>query len=183
MCLSWYSAGLYRELRYILSSESDENNEKEAEINMETVQNTVANICKQVHPKCVVCSSANTRGLHMEFDIDDDGGVRATFPCDDSYQGYPGIIHGGVISSILDGVMCHCMFARGQATVTVEINIRFRHPVVTGQVAMVSARIIQASHPLYLLEAEIIQERQVKVTAKGKYYDQPKLVDSDEKVL
>ena len=71
------------------------------------------------------------------------------------------------------------MFACGQATVTVEMTTRFRHPVVTGQEATVSARITRSSHPLYLLEAEIIQDGKVKATAKGKYYDQPKLVNTD----
>jgi hypothetical protein len=30
--------------------------------------------------------------------------------------------------------------------------------------------------PLYLLEAEIIQDGEIKATAKGKFYDQPDLV-------
>jgi len=141
------------------------------------MQNTVANIRDLVHPKCVVCSFGN--GLHLEFDAANDGGVTATFQCDEALEGYPGMLHGGVISSILDGAMGNCMFASGRATVTVEMTTRFRHPVVTGRKATVSARITQTSHSLYLLEAEIIQEGKVKATAKGKYYDQPKLNDPD----
>ena len=143
------------------------------------MQNTVANIRNLVHPKCIVCSFGNANGLHLEFDADDDGSVTATFQCDEAFEGYPGLLHGGVISSILDGAMGNCMFARGQATVTIEMTTRFRHPVATGQEATVSARITQDLHPLYLLEAEIVQDRKVKATAKGKYYDQPKLIDPD----
>jgi len=146
-------------------------------MNIETVQNTVANIRNQVHPKCVVCSSANSKGLHLHFDIADDGNVKADFQCDQAFEGYPGVLHGGVISSILDGAMGNCMFARGQAAVTVEMTTRFRHPVTTYSQATVSARIIRTSHPLYLLEAEIIQDGEIKATAKGKFYDQPDLVD------
>jgi len=69
------------------------------------------------------------------------------------------------------------MFARGQAAVTVEMTTRFRHPVTTHSQATVSARIIRISHPLYLLEADIIQDGEIKATAKGKFYDQPDLVD------
>ena len=69
------------------------------------------------------------------------------------------------------------MFARGQAAVTVEMITRFRHPVATGREATVSARIIRTSHLLHLLEAEIIQDGKIKVTAKGKFYDQPDLID------
>jgi uncharacterized protein (TIGR00369 family) len=146
-------------------------------MNIETVQNTISDICNLVHPKCVVCGFGNGNGLHLEFDIAGDGGVIATFQCDDAFEGYPGILHGGVISSILDGAMGNCMFASGQATVTVEMTTRFRHPVAIGQEATVSARMTRNLHPLYLLEAEIIQDGKVKATAKGKYYDQPKLIN------
>jgi len=144
-------------------------------MNIEAVHNSVANISKSVHSKCIVCSSENLSGLGLHFEANDDGSVSATFQCDESFEGYPGILHGGVISSVLDGAMGNCMFAHGLATVTVEMTTRFRHPVVTGQEAVVSARIRRISHPLYLLEAEIIQGGKVKATAKGKYYDQPKL--------
>ena len=79
--------------------------------------------------------------------------------------------------------MGHCMFARGQIAVTAEMTIRFRHPVVTNQEATVSARITRFSHPLYLLEAEIIQAGQVKVTAKAKFLDRPRLIDVSEGIL
>jgi len=136
----------------------------------------------KVHPKCVVCGFGNESGLHLEFDTADNGSVTATFQCDEAFEGYPGRLHGGVISLILDGAMCNCLFARGRATVTAEMTTRFRYPVVTGQLASVSARITRNSHHLYLLEAEIIQDGKVKATAKGKYYDQPKLAHAVERI-
>jgi len=148
-------------------------------VNIKTAQNTIANIRDLVHPKCVVCSFGNGSGLHLEFDIADDGSVTAAFQCDEAFDGYPGMLHGGVISSILDGAMGNCMFACGQATVTVEMTTKFRYPVATGRDATVSARITRFSHPMYLLEAEIIQDGKLKATAKGKYYDQPKLINMD----
>jgi len=146
-------------------------------VKIETIQNTVANIRNRVHPKCVVCSSANTKGLHLHFDVADDGSVKADFQCDEAFEGYPGVLHGGVISSILDGAMGNCIFACGQAAVTVEMTTRFRHPVTTYSQATVSAKIIRTSHPLYLLEAEIAQDGEIKATAKGKFYNRPDLVD------
>jgi uncharacterized protein (TIGR00369 family) len=148
-------------------------------VDIEALQNSAINVSKTVHPKCIVCSSRNLCGLHLLFYANNDGSVEARFNCDESFEGYPGILHGGVISSILDGAMGNCMFARGQATVTVEMTTIFRHPVVTGIEAMVSARITRISHPLYILEAEIIQEEKVKAIASGKYYDQPNLIDLD----
>jgi len=152
-------------------------------MNIRSVQSSVANISKSVHPKCIVRSSENLSGLGLHFEAIDDGSVNATFQCDESFEGYPGILHGGVISSVLDGAMGNCMFAHGRATVTVEMTTRFRHPILTGQKAVASARITRSSHPLYLLEAEITQGGKVKATAKGKYYDQPKLAHVVEQFL
>lgn len=130
--------------------------------------------CKKTHPQCIVCSLTNAKGLHLHFELIADG-VRSIFTCDNGYEGYPGILHGGVISSILDGAMGNCMFARGLTAVTIEMKTRFRHPVRICEEAIVSARITRCSHPLYLLEAEIVQNGIVKATAKGKFYDQPNL--------
>ena len=144
----------------------------------ETVYKTSRGICPHVHPDCVVCSLTNQKGLHLEFNVCEDGGVKSTFECNKPLEGYPGILHGGVISTILDGAMGHCMFARGQAAVTVEMTTRFRCPVITGHDATVLARITRSSHPLYLLEAQIVQDGEIKATAKSKFYDQPELIKS-----
>ena len=137
---------------------------------IENIHETIAGICNRVHPDCVVCSDSNENGLHLKFMVSDDGSVSAGFECTESLQGYPGILHGGVITTILDGAMGHCMFARGLTAVTVEMTTRFKLPVKTGQGATVHARITRSSHPLYLLEAEIIQGGKVRVTAKSKFY-------------
>ncbi len=130
----------------------------------------------QVHPDCIACGFTNINGLHLRFDTDYEGGVTASFECNEIFEGYPGILHGGIISMILDSAMGNCMFSRGLATVTVEMNTKFRHPVRTGYQATVSAKVTRASHPLYLLEARIIQNGEVKATGKGKFYDQPNLL-------
>ncbi len=126
------------------------------------------------HPGCIVCSAANPKGMHLTFELAQDGKVQSTFECEEKFEGYPGMMHGGIISSILDGAMGNCMFAHGQTTVTVEMKIRFRHPVMIGANATVWAKLTRTSHPLYLLEAQIIQDEKIKATAEGKYYYQPK---------
>lgn len=140
----------------------------------------IGNICELVHRRCIVCGASNPRGLHLKFNISDDGIAEAMFLFDKSFEGYSGSLHGGVIMSIFDGAMGHCMFARGKAAVTVEMTTRFRHPVFTGQEAIVTARITRSSSPLYLLDAKIVQNNIIKATAKGKFYEQPQLANIKE---
>ncbi len=139
-------------------------------------QDIITNISGRVHPNCVVCSLANTRGLQLDFVSGDNGSVTATFNCNEALEGYQGVMHGGIVSSILDGAMSHCMFARGKTAVTAEMSTRFRHPILIRQMATVSARIERSSHPLYLMEAKIVQAGQVKATATGKFLDRPELL-------
>jgi len=142
-------------------------------------QNIVNNTSNRVHPNCFVCGRKSYKGLKLDFFAKDDSNITATFLLDGAFEGYPGMLHGGILSSILDGAMGHCIFAKGQAPVTVEITTRFRHPVIVivNEKAVVSARIIETSYPLYILEADIVQNKQIKATAKGKYFDQPQLAD------
>ena len=128
-------------------------------------------MCAQAHSNCVVCGCANGRGLHLEFAESDDGGVHASFDCDDTFEGYAGMLHGGIVASLMDGAMTNCMFARGIPAVTAELRVRFRHPVITGNVATVHARIDRSSPPLHLLSAEIIQDGQTRATASGKFME------------
>lgn len=139
------------------------------------VQGELARVREQVHANCIVCGPTNERGLGLDFVLSDDGSVEADFNCDKGFEGYASIVHGGVISSVLDGAMTSCLFARGCSAVTAVLDIRFRHPVVTGQTAAVRAWITRATPPLYVLEAEMSQQGQVKATATGTLMDQPDL--------
>ena len=65
----------------------------------------MAAIRQRTHGNCVVCSPSNQRGLGLDFGLSPDGGVEATFACDKVFEGYTDFVHGGVISSLLDGAM------------------------------------------------------------------------------
>jgi acyl-CoA thioesterase FadM len=93
----------------------------------------------------------------------------AEFELDQAVEGYVGWPHGGITSAVLDGAMTNWLFAHGLTGVTAELKVRFRHPVVLGEPAMVSARLKSASHPLYELEACITQSGQLKVRAIGRF--------------
>jgi len=126
---------------------------------------------KAAHPNCIVCDSENNAGLNLDFVLSDNGGVHAHFYCDPIYEGYPGMLHGGVISSLLDGAMTNCLFAHERIGLTGELTVRFRYPVATVKGALVRAWIEKFSSPFYQLKAELIQDQQVKAKATGKFVE------------
>jgi uncharacterized protein (TIGR00369 family) len=119
------------------------------------------------HPGCFVCAGSNARGLRLTYFRTEGGGVEAHMDCERSLEGYKGRLHGGVIAAALDGAMTHCLFALGRTAVTAELNVRFKHPVASGRPATVRARLARDLGPLYLLEAELVQDGVVKAAASA----------------
>ena len=128
---------------------------------------------RTAHPLCVVCGRSHECGLGLRFSLRDDGSVEARSECGEAFQGYEGVVHGGITSALLDGAMTNCLFAHGTVAVTGEMTVRFRHPVELGKPLVVRAHIAGSRTPLYVTEAEIIQDGQVKAKATGKFMDRP----------
>jgi acyl-coenzyme A thioesterase PaaI-like protein len=126
---------------------------------------------KQAHPDCIGCSPENSSGLGLEFVIRDDRGVQAEFACSRVYQGYPGYLHGGISSLLLDSAMANCLFAHQKSALTSRLIVRFLLPVAIDQPAVVKAWIREYEPPLYVLEAELEQNGQPLVKASAKFID------------
>jgi acyl-coenzyme A thioesterase PaaI-like protein len=120
------------------------------------------------HAGCYVCGRANGHGLGLEFRRNAQGGVEAVFACQTVFEGYPDMLHGGIICTLLDGAMTNCLFAHG---VTAELKVRFRHPVVTRRPARVRAWITETVRPLHELAAELVQNNQIMATAQAKFLE------------
>ena len=99
------------------------------------------------------------------------GPFESSFPCKSVFAGYPGMLHGGIICMLLDGAMTNCLFARGLATVTVDMNVRFRHPVIVRRTALVRAWLESDEPPVHRLAAEVRQDGRVAATAKARFFD------------
>ena len=130
---------------------------------------TCEDIRTALHPNCVVCSPDKPRGLALQFASAADDTVVAEFELDETVEGYVGWPHGGITTSILDGAMTNWLFAHGLTCVTAELKVRFRHPVLLDQPGRVTASLQRATHPLYVLEAHIVQNGQLKVRATGRF--------------
>lgn len=97
--------------------------------------------------------------------------MRARFDCGEIFQSYSGLIHGGIVSLLLDGAMTNCMFAKNKKTVTGMLTVRYKHPVAINRTAEISARLAKSVPPLYYLEAELSQDGKVLARATGKFME------------
>jgi acyl-coenzyme A thioesterase PaaI-like protein len=79
---------------------------------------------------CFACGDANPIGLHLD-DIRREGDeVRATLHPRPEYQGYPGVLHGGLAATALDEVMGYCaILLAGIWAATATMDVRYRAQV------------------------------------------------------
>jgi uncharacterized protein (TIGR00369 family) len=106
----------------------------------------------ETYGKCFVCGDENPGGLRLSFHIDKEKKtLTTTFVGNPVYQGYDGILHGGIISTLLDEAMAKLSYELGYGTVTASLEVRFKHPApilkplhVSGEITEVTPRLVRA---------------------------------------
>lgn len=95
--------------------------------------------------------------------------VFADFIAEDRFQGFDGIMHGGIVSGILDEVMWWRLFAgEGVIGVTWRMDVEFKRPILVGKRYRAVAIEVSQQRRRYLVEAFIEDERNVIcASAKG----------------
>ncbi len=101
---------------------------------------------------CFVCGENNSGGLQLHFDIDrEKQTLKTIFVANPVYQGYDGIVHGGIIITLLDEAMAKLAYELGYKVMTASMEIRFKNPApilkplhVFGQITNVDRRLIKA---------------------------------------
>jgi acyl-coenzyme A thioesterase PaaI-like protein len=84
---------------------------------------------------CFVCGLANPVGLQLRFYETGPGEITADYIVPEHFQGYPGVVHGGIVAAMLDEV-CGRVHMGGDPPrfmYTARLEIRYRKNVPTGQ--------------------------------------------------
>jgi len=89
---------------------------------------------------CFVCGKENPFGLKITF-FKDKNKVKAEFIPESKHQGFQGIVHGGVLFSILDEIMGRtALITKRVMTLTVEIDIKYRKKALVGKKIIFTAQ-------------------------------------------
>lgn len=83
---------------------------------------------------CFGCGRLNAHGLQLQLVPDPDGdGVRTRFVPALRTEGYTGMVHGGIITTVLDEVMAWSLYRQGIWAVTGQLTTRYRKPIQIGE--------------------------------------------------
>jgi uncharacterized protein (TIGR00369 family) len=101
---------------------------------------------------CFACGARNREGLGLRFRYDGSE-VAADITFRQTFQGYRGIVHGGLISTVLDEAMVTLLNKTGELAVTAELTVRFVAPARVGEPLRVTARLVESRGRIRRLEA------------------------------
>jgi acyl-coenzyme A thioesterase PaaI-like protein len=88
-------------------------------------------------PGCFVCGQDNPNGLRIRYELQESGEITATWTPAPAWEGFRGIVHGGVVSTVLDEAMSKAVAAAGCEALTAELRVRFRRHVTSGDTFLI----------------------------------------------
>ncbi len=115
---------------------------------------------------CFVCGEENPLGLHLH-PRRQDGTCEIIWTPPREYQGFSDVLHGGILSMLLDEVMAHAAHGAAGTAATARITTRFRAPARTGREMIVRGWVTRSRKALLFTEAEVLQDGELKASAEG----------------
>lgn len=135
--------------------------------------NTLIKMKKEHHQGCLF----NKDFFDLDINFEDDGTLICHFDCDEKYQGYTGMMHGGIISALIDSTMTQCLFGSGFFGYTVRLNLRFAKKVQINKPIRIEVKLKEDDSELMKeLKAVVYQDNQKKVSAQSKFW----LIDEND---
>jgi acyl-coenzyme A thioesterase PaaI-like protein len=131
---------------------------------------------------CFVCGVENPHGLRVRFLNDGPQRVLMRITLGDVYQGYPGVVHGGILATLLDETMGRAILSgiesydinQARFMFTAKMDIRYRLPVPLNQEFIVRGRVDQDRGRLVQVSGEVVlPDGTVAVEASATLLDIP----------
>jgi acyl-coenzyme A thioesterase PaaI-like protein len=85
---------------------------------------------------CFVCGVENPVGLRLKIYQTEPGVIETTYTAPDHFQGYPGVLHGGIVASLLDEISGRVLMgdpSEPRFMFTGKMEVKYRKNVPTGK--------------------------------------------------
>ncbi|MDD3052989.1 MAG: PaaI family thioesterase [Endomicrobiia bacterium] len=123
---------------------------------------------KTFHEDCFACGKNSQIGLKLEFQLLENKTLFGTFTMSDDYQGYDNILHGGIISTILDSSMVNLFYLKdGLELKTAKLNLRFIKPIPVTGIMSIYAIVDETARHFYKAKSKIMINDKVFAKAEG----------------
>ncbi len=120
---------------------------------------------------CVICGMDNPYGLQAPFYVMEDNSVMTSFHYRPEHQSYPGRVHGGLITAMLDelGFRAYWAIEPEVLAVTMTLETKYRKPVPyetplkgRGIILSSSSRFVHSRAEITGLDGQVLAEADIK---------------------
>lgn len=121
---------------------------------------------------CFVCGRNNPHGLYMSFYDNGEDEVESHYCVPRSFEGYPGIVHGGVQAAILDEIIGRVSLIEDfhAFMMSVRLDVKYRHPVpvevplhIVAKREVIRDRYARAVGTIYLPDGTVGSQASIKL--------------------
>lgn len=128
-------------------------------------------VSKQRNSKmCAICGKDNEYGVHAQFYNMEDGSVMTKFKYRQEHQSYPGRVHGGLITAMLDEMGLRALWAKEGSEekfgVTMSLDTKYRKPVPYDEEIIGKGIVIKENNKFFVVDSKIM-DLQGNVLANG----------------
>jgi acyl-coenzyme A thioesterase PaaI-like protein len=123
---------------------------------------------------CFACGQLNAHGLQLRLHGDADG-CWTELALPDRFEGWEGIVHGGILTAILDEVMAWALVGQDSWGLTARLSVDFRKPVLIGRPIRAEGWIVENRRRLLRTEGRIVDAStgELLATADAVYVPAP----------
>ena len=124
-------------------------------------------VLQEIYPDTSFVSGVeNPKGMKM-VPIIKDRKIYAKYIFEKSFEGGPGLVHGGILSTVLDDMMGYATFTQNLFCVTANLNVNFRAPSPVDKEFELYAWVKEVDGNKVYAESVIQSEYAIHVEADG----------------
>jgi len=120
--------------------------------------------------ECFACGTENSHGLHMPF-YTDEKYLWSELELHDCYKGWDQVIHGGILSTILDEIMAWtAIYMTKSIMLTKSMSLSYHEKVVTNSKIRAVAWVEEVKPKEIILKSELYNDRDILCTSATGLY-------------
>jgi acyl-coenzyme A thioesterase PaaI-like protein len=118
---------------------------------------------------CFVCGRDNPRGLKIKVKLlPEEMAAETELTLTREFQGWAEVIHGGILSTLLDEMMAQAVWHFAGPGLTLSMEVRFHHPLKPDEAIRVRGVLTTSNGSRRTAEAEITRSSDNRKIASGK---------------
>jgi acyl-coenzyme A thioesterase PaaI-like protein len=115
---------------------------------------------------CFVCGTQNPHGLRADF-YDDGRTVWTDFTPGEHHQSWPGVLHGGISSAVLDETIARVAFLHDRWVHTARLTVRFVKPAPLGRLLHATGELVRDARLLMEMRGKLVLAETGEVLAEA----------------